>query len=71
VPSVNLPAFQWFFVVTLAGALALIVLVNRLEEKTGHVDPLLEGGWLLRPFRTVSYLIKLAEPGRPADRPRD
>jgi MFS family permease len=71
VPSVSLPAFQWFFVVTLTGALVLIVLVNRLKEKAGHVDPLLEGGWLLRPFRTVSYLIKLAEPGRPADRPRD
>ncbi len=53
------------------GALTLVVLVNRLEEKAGHVDPILEGGWLLRPFRTVSSLIKLAEPGRPADRPRD
>ena len=60
-PAVNLPAFQWFFVFTLAGAVALVVLVNRLEEKAGHVDPILEGGWLFRPFRTVSHLIKLAE----------
>jgi MFS family permease len=61
VPSVNLPAFQGFFIFTLAGALTLVVLVNRLKEKAGHVDPILEGGWLLRPFRTVSYLIKLAD----------
>ena len=62
VPSVNLPAFQWFFVFTLAGALMLVGLVNRMEEKAGHVDPLLEGGWLFRPIRTVSSLIKLADP---------
>jgi MFS family permease len=62
VPSVNLFAFQWFFVLTLAGAVVLVVWVNRLEEKAGHVDPILDGGWLFRPFRVVSGLIKLAEP---------
>ncbi len=61
VPSMNLPAFQWFLVFTLVGAMVLVVLVNRLQEKAGHVDPILEGGWLFRPFRTVSHLIKLAE----------
>ncbi|MND02521.1 hypothetical protein D3C83_219220 [compost metagenome] len=67
-PSLNLVAFQWFFVVTLVGAVALVLLVNRLEEKAGHVDPILEGGWLFRPFRVVTSLISLAEPARPAGR---
>lgn len=70
VPSLNLPAFQWFFIVTLAGAAALVALVNRLGEKAGHVDPLLEGGWLFRPLRVVTYLVKLAEPGKPRDPPQ-
>ena len=59
-PSLNLAAFQWFFIVTLAGAMLLVVLVNRLQEKAGHVDPLLEGGWLFRPIRAVTYLINPA-----------
>jgi MFS family permease len=71
VPSLDLPVFQWFFVFTLVGALALVVLVNRIEEKAGHVDPLLEGGWIFRPFRTVSYLVKLAVPGESPRKPRD
>ena len=70
VPSVNLPAFQGFFVFTLAGALLLVVLVNRLEEKPGHVDPILEGGWLFRPFRVVGTLINLGGPSRPPE-PKD
>jgi hypothetical protein len=66
VPSVNLVALQWFFLCTLAGAVVLVLLVNRLEEAPGHVDPLLEGDWLFRPFRVVASLIKLKEPARPA-----
>ena len=61
VPAVNLPAFQWFFVFTLVGAIALVFLVNRLEETPGHVDPLLEGDWLFRPFRVVATLISPAQ----------
>jgi len=61
VPAVSLPAFQWFFIVTLLGALGLVLLCNRLAETPGHVDPLLEGGWLLRPFRIVSTLISPAK----------
>lgn len=67
VPSLNLVAFQWFFGVTLAGAVALVLLVSQLEEKDGHADPILEGGWLFRPFRVVGTLINLARPPRPAD----
>lgn len=70
IPALNLVAFQWFFVLTLAGAVALVILVNRLEEKAGHVDPILDGGWLFRPFRVVSGLINLAEPaGKKPDEP--
>lgn len=61
--TLNLVAFQWFFVFTLVGALILVGWVNRLEEKAGAADPLLEIGWLFRPLRVVTSLIRLAEPG--------
>jgi MFS family permease len=70
-PSVNEFALECFFGVTLVGALGLILLANRLRESPGHVDPLLEGGWLFRPFRTVASLIKLAEPTRSASKHGD
>ncbi len=54
-------AFQIFFLVTLLGVLALVLMVSRIEERAGHVDPLLEGGWLLRPFRAMTNLINLVE----------
>jgi MFS family permease len=64
--------FQLFFVATLLGVLALVLMVGRLEERAGHVDPLLQGGWLLRPFRAVTNLINLVElPGRRRDERRD
>ena len=65
-PTLNLAAFQWFFVVTLDGSVVLVMLVGRLVEKPGHVDPILEGSWFFRPFRVVTSLIMLAEPARPA-----
>jgi len=68
VPSLDLAAFQWFFVATLAGTVVLVLLVNRLQEKAGHVDSIMEGGWLFRPIRVVASLINLAEPARPAER---
>ncbi|AOS45661.1 Major Facilitator Superfamily protein [Lacunisphaera limnophila] len=68
-PSVNLGAFQGFFVFTLAGALGLVLLVNRLKEDPGHVDPLLEGDWLFRPFRVVASLVKLSDPVRTPGQP--
>jgi MFS family permease len=60
--ALDLAAFRWFFVFTLAGAVILITLVNRLEEKAGVADPLLEIGWIFRPLRVVGSLIRLAEP---------
>ena len=66
--TINLPAFQAFFVFTLVGALVLVVLVNRLEEKAGSTDPLLEIGWLFRPFRVVTSLINLTGPGNSGKR---
>lgn len=71
VPSVSLPVFQGFFIFTLLGAVALVLLINRLEEKPGHVDPLLEGDWLLRPFRVVATLINPARPAAPSAPPAD
>lgn len=67
VPAVNHLAFAWFFLFTLLAAAWLVLLINALEEKPGHVDPLLEGGWLLRPFRVVATLISLGGPARPDD----
>jgi MFS family permease len=68
-PSVDLGVFQVFFAVTLVGCGALMLWVNRLPEKAGAVEPLLEGGWLLLPFRAVTYLINLVEwpPRKPDD----
>jgi hypothetical protein len=60
---------QVFFVITLVGALGLMFAANRMEERAGHVDPLLEGSWLLRPFRAMTFLINLAE--RPTERRDD
>lgn len=66
VPSLNPVAFQVFFVVTLVGAVGLVLLASRLQETPGHADPLLEGDWLFRPFRVVASLVRLAGPDRPA-----
>lgn len=67
--AVSPVAMQVFFVVTLVGALGLMLAANRMEERAGHVDPLLEGSWLLRPFRAMTFLINLAE--RPTARRDD
>lgn len=67
--AVSPGALQGFFVVTLVASLGLMLAANRMEERAGHVDPLLEGSWLLRPFRAMTFLINLAE--RPAARRDD
>jgi MFS family permease len=63
-PSINVQAFQVFFAVTVAGCVLLVFWTNRLQEKTGHVEPLLEAGWLMLPFRAVTYLINLVDLNR-------
>jgi hypothetical protein len=62
VPSVNVAAFQAFFVFIVAGAGLLVLLGNRLKETPGHVDPILAGDWLFRPFRIVASLVRPSEP---------
>ena len=62
-----MPVLQIFFVLLLLTTFALFYFVRRLPEKTGPVDPLLQGGWLLRPFRGVGNLISFVErsPAKP------
>ena len=67
--SVNVQVFEAFFVTLLLTSAALFWLVRRLPEKTGPAYPLLQGGWLLRPYRGVANLISLVE--RPVDQPDD
>ena len=59
--KVNMVAFEVFFAVLLITASGLFWFVRRLPEKTGTADPLLQGGWMLRPFRGVASLINLIE----------
>lgn len=66
-PAVNIPVFAAFFVVLLVSSLLLLTQLRRLPEKAGAVEPLLQGGWLLRPFRGVANLINLIE--WPAEKP--
>ncbi len=58
---VNVPVFQAFFASLLLTTAVLFWVVRRLPEKTGPAYPLLQGGWLLRPFRGVGNLINLVE----------
>lgn len=65
--AVDIGVLEIFFVFTLVCSFGLFLLVRRLEEKVGHVEPLLEGSWLFRPFRAMTFLITLIE--RPATKP--
>jgi len=69
VNPVNVPVFEAFFVTLLLTSAWLFWYVRRLPEKAGPAYPLLQGGWLLRPFRGVGNLINLVE--RPDNRPED
>jgi hypothetical protein len=65
-PGIDTAVFQWFFVSVVVGALGLIPLMARLpEEKGKSVDPILIGHAILRPFRAMTYLVNLVEPGTP------
>jgi MFS family permease len=52
--QVNVPAFEIFFAVLLVTTVGMFVFVRRLPEQTGTADALLQGGWMLRPFRGVA-----------------
>ena len=60
--AINVAVFQAFFVVLLLSSVVLYWRVRQLPEKTGASGPLLQGGWMLRPFRGVANLINLVEP---------
>jgi len=53
--------FEIFFAVLLLCALLMVVLLSKLHEKAGPVEPLLQGAWLLRPFRAMASLINLVD----------
>jgi MFS family permease len=59
--QINVPVFEIFFAVLLITACGMFWFVQRLPEKAGATDPLLQGGWMLRPFRGVANLINLME----------
>ncbi|MEO6874352.1 MAG: MFS transporter [Opitutaceae bacterium] len=58
---VNVPVFEAFFLTLLLTSGMLYGMMQRLPEKTGPAYPLLQGGWLLRPFRGLGNLISLVE----------
>lgn len=61
-PSVDVGVFQVFFAIVLVSACVLSALMARLPEDTKtHVDPLIIGNAILRPFRAASYLINLID----------
>lgn len=74
-PSVNVSAFEMFFVVVLLSAGGIMLLVRRLPAPVGTVFEWPAGGLTLRPFRALTYLASLipvgngADSRRPADRP--
>lgn len=62
--SINPDVFQWFFVSVTVGAILISMLLGRLPEEKGQsVDPILIGNAILRPFRAMTYLVNLVEPG--------
>ncbi|MBL9216575.1 MAG: MFS transporter [Opitutaceae bacterium] len=61
VPAVNVPVFAAFFGVVIVAMVCLHRLTAVLEEKAGPVEPLLDGSWLLRPFRIMTDLINLVD----------
>lgn len=61
--GIDVVVFQVFFVFLLLSVSVLSMLMARLhEDKKTHVDPLIIGNALLRPFRAASYLVNLINP---------
>jgi hypothetical protein len=64
--GIDTDVFQWFFVSVAVGAVGLFSLLGRLPEEKGQsVEPILIGNAILRPFRAMTYLVNLVEPGTP------
>ena len=70
-PAVNVMVFAAFFGSLLVVCVILLFLLNRLPEKTGTGGSILQGGWMLRPFRGVANAITLVDRSskREDDRP--
>ncbi len=60
-PAVNVLVFEAFFVSLLLVCLVLLFQLHRLPEKSGGRGPVLQGGWMLRPFRAVANAITLVD----------
>jgi MFS family permease len=60
--------FGFYFATLLVGALGMLGLLAKLHEEPGPAEPLLQGAWLLRPFRAMASLINLVE--QPRDKVR-
>lgn len=53
--------FAFYFATLLLVALGMLCLPAKLTEETRPSEPLLQGGWMLRPFRAMASLISLVE----------
>jgi hypothetical protein len=62
-PSINVPAFELFFVFVLLSAGGIMLLVRRLPAPSGTVFEWTAGGLALRPFRALTYLATLIPAG--------
>jgi hypothetical protein len=67
--TLSVPVFIAFFTSLLVGCFVLLALLNSLPEKAGRADPLINGTWLIRPFRSMANLINLIEPGSGTKQP--
>lgn len=56
--------FGFYFATLLVGAWGMLGLLAKLHEEPGPAEPLLQGAWLLRPFRAMASLINLVEQPR-------
>ena len=51
----------FYFATLLLSALGMLGLLAKLKEEPGTVEPMLQGAWMLRPFRAMASLINLVE----------
>jgi hypothetical protein len=61
-PTINVAAFQWFFVTVLVSVVLLSSRFARLpEDKAAPAEPLVIGTAILRPFRAMTHLVSLID----------